>query len=1041
MRLPEFSVGKPVMTLMIFFAVLLLGVVSLVQTPIDILPEIDVPTIGIITMYEGASPEDIEKLVTKVIESRVATISHVKNVTSRSEENLSSIILQFDWGTNLDEAANDVRQAVDFAKQLLPEDSEDPMLFKFDLSMMPIIYMGLSAEESYDQLNELAEKRLCDPIERLPGVAIAEPIGGKIREIKVIIDRKRLSSYHISESDISRVLALENVSSPAGKIKMGRNDYILRIPGEYSSPEEIRNTVVGAFDGTPVYMKDVARIVDGFKEKENRVRLDGKPSVLVIVQKQSDQNTVEVANNVRNLLTELEPKFPEDVEIKIIMDTSDFIKDSIYNLGTTVIWAIFFVVAIVFLFLREWRGSLIVGMTIPFSLILSIIFIYLADYTINTMSLSAIAIAIGMVVDNAIVIFENIHFHRREIGEAASESAIFGSSEVGLAVVASTATTVSIFLPVIFVPGITGIIFKELAITIIIVLLGSLFCALTLTPMLSSQLFASISSEKGVLGSFREKGDRFFERLIDRYHRILAWALQHRKTVILAGVGIFVISILLMSTVGTEFFPQADQGEVRGTVELEVGTRVEVTDTVMARIEKILQNQVPELDIMFASCGPSESGWSAMMGETEDTHIISVGGMLVSKDERRRSDAEIGRLLSREVSKIPGVVNVDFTPQDQFSVMMSGGEKPISIEIYGQNLDKSFAFAQLLKSNLEDVEGLIDASISRKPGKPELWIKIDREKASLLGLSTNHISSTVRTHFAGQTSSLYREGGEEYDINVRLKEEQRRDIKDVFNTPIVSPVTGKQIPLKNVATIEYHRGPLVFERKNQERIIYLRAGIFGRPLGNVVNDIRNKMDNITIPDDIAVRIGGTAEDQASSFKYLFMALLLGIVLVYMVMASQFESFIDPFVIMFSVPFAITGVVMALLITGNTLNMVSYVGMIMLVGIVVNNAIVLVDFTNILRARGLGIREAILSAGRRRLRPVLMTTVTTALALTPLAIRGGEGSETWRPLAIAVIGGLLVSSAITLIFVPTLYSIIEEKLKGKRAFKKIWGGEQ
>ncbi len=1041
MRLPEFSVGKPVMTLMIFFAVLLLGVVSLVQTPIDILPEIEVPTIGIITMYEGASPEDVEKLVTKVIESRVATISHVKDVTSRSEENISSVILQFEWGTNLDEAANDVRQAIDFAEQLLPEDAEEPMLFKFDLSMMPIMYMGLSADETYDKLNKLADEKLCDPIERLPGVAIAEPIGGMIREIKIILDRKKLSSYRISESDISRVLALENISSPAGKIKMGRNDYILRLPGEYSSPEEIRNTVVGVFGGSPVYLKDVARVVDGYKEKENRVRLDGKPSVLVIVQKQSDQNTVEVADDVRELVNQLEPTFPEDVDVTIIMDTSDFIKDSIYNLGTTVIWAIFFVVAVVFLFLREWRGSLIVGLTIPFSLILAIIFIYLGDYTINTMSLSAIAIAIGMVVDNAIVIFENVYYHRREIGEAAAESAIFGSSEVGLAVVASTATTVSIFLPVIFVPGITGIIFKELAITIIIVLLGSLFCALTLTPMLSSQLIKISRNNDGFMGKFREKGDRFFEHLVERYHGILSWALNHRKTVIFTGITVFAISLLLMGAVGTEFFPQADQGEVSGTVELEVGTRVEVTDTVMARIEKIVQKEVPELDIMFARCGPSESGWSAMMGESQDSHIIEVGGMLVPKGERDRSDAEIGRVLAREVSKIPGVVNVDFTPQDQFTAMMAGGEKPVSIEIYGENLERSAMFARILREQLEDVEGLTDISISRKPGKPELWIKVDREKASLMGLNINTIANTVRTHFAGAVASLYREGGDEYDINVRLEKEQRRDIRDVLNTPITSPVTGKDIPLINIAVLEYHRGPLVFERKNQERVIYFRAGIFGRPLGDVVSDIKNRMEKIEVPEGLDVRFGGTAEDQATSFRYLFMALLLGIVLVYMVMASQFESFIDPFVIMFSVPFAITGVVMALLITGYTLNMVSYVGMIMLVGIVVNNAIVLVDFTNILRARGLKLREAILSAGRRRLRPVLMTTVTTALALSPLALRGGEGSETWRPLAVAVIGGLLVSAAITLLFVPTLYSILEEKLKGKRVFKKICGGKK
>jgi len=1028
-KLPERAVNKPVMTMMVFLAILIVGVIALFQIKIDVMPEIEIPTMGVITRYPGASSRDMENLVTKVLESNLAAISHVKDINSNSMEDYSSVLISFEWGTNLDEAANDIRQAIDFAEEGLPDDAEEPMLIKFDLSMMPVMWIGITADQSYNELFNIVDKKICDPLMRLPGVALAEAIGGEIREIKVITEQSKLHAYHISEQQIAAALAAENISRPAGKIKMGRTDYIVRVPGEFNDVDEIASTVIATRNNNPLYLRDVARVVDDYKEKDRRVRVNGEKAVMVMTMKQSDENTVEVAKSIRETLPSLAENLPPDADLNIIMDSSEFIEDSVNNLRNTVLWAILFVVIVVFLFLREWRGSFIVGATIPFSMVLAFIFLYLAGYTINTMSLSAIAIAIGMVVDNAIVIFENIYYHRTETGEAANESAVFGSSEVGLAVTASTATTVSIFIPVIFIPGITGIIFKELAFSIIVVLIGSLFCALSLTPMLSSRLLRKVDRSRET--AIQRFGNRAFSRIEDFYSGVLAWALNHRKTIIISGLAIFLASLMLTGFIGTEFFPSVDQGEVRGTVELAVGTRVEVTDSVMARVEKILNEKVPEAEVVFARCGTSESGFSAMIGREEDTHIINIGGTLTDKNDRERSDAEIGKMLSREIKEIPGVVSVDFTPTDMFASLMSGGTKPVSIEIYSDDYQASGEFAEELLKVVEDIEGITDPSISRKPGKPELWIEVDREKAGMLGLNMAQISSTVRDNFQGRIAMLYREGDDEYDTNVRLDRDQRKDTRNLLRTTVISPVTGREVALANIADLRIERGVRTLERKNQQRVVFLNAGIYGRPLGDVVEDIRGEIKGMKIPENIDLHFGGTAEDQAESFKYLFLALILGITLVYMVMASQFESLLDPFIIMFSVPFAITGVIMALLITGNTLNLVSYVGMIMLVGIVVNNGIVLVDYTNILRAREYGIREAIMTAGQRRLRPVLMTAFTTIFALTPLALSTGEGAESWSPLAISVIGGLLFSALVTLLFVPTLYSILEERILKKR----------
>jgi len=572
--------------------------------------------------------------------------------------------------------------------------------------------------------------------------------------------------------------------------------------------------------------------------------------------------------------------------------------------------------------------------------------------------------------------------------------------------------------------------FRELGLSVMIVLAASLFSALTLTPMLSSKLMLSSPSEgeekKGRMRRFHDFSERWFVGLESRYRSILSWALDHRRTTVGVGLAIFAVSLLLFKVVGTEFIPAADQGEVRGTIKLPVGTRVEVTDKVMSKIEEIVDRDVPEKEMMFARCGVSESGMGLMMGQQSDTHIILVGGRLVPKSKRKRSDRDIARALSREISRIPGVQTVDFSQQDMMT-MMSGGAKPVTVEIYGYDIAETDSLALRIKRIMETIPGLTDITISREKGKPELWVEVDRRKAASLGLNMYQIASTLRTKFYGEVATKYREAGEEYDTFVRLKGSDRRSVADLENAFVTSPM-GKQIPLRSIAKIVERRGPLTIERKNQERVVYVGASYYRRSLGEVLADLREKLAGLSLPEGIDIEIGGTAQEQSESFRYLGIALVVGIILVYMVMASQFESLLDPFIILFSIPFAIVGVVWALLITGKTLSIISFVGMVMLVGIVVNNAIVLVDYINLMRARGLGLREAILVTGPRRLRPVLMTAFTTIFALLPLALRRGEGSEIWNPLAISVIGGLLVSTLVTLVFVPVMYAIFETRIK-------------
>lgn len=1029
MRLPQFGVRHPVTTTMIFVAIVILGLVSLSRLGLDLMPDIEIPVISVLTSYRGAGPEEVESIITKPLEDRLATVKNLDRIESSSVEGLSSIALKFDWGANLDEAANDVRDMVDLSMGYLPDDVDRPQILKFDLSMMPILVLAVTAEESYPILYDLIDDRICDPLKTVPGVAAASIVGGIERQILVELDRSRLEAYHLSVNQVTDALRKENLDIPGGHIKTGLKDYLIRTPEEIEVDEIGKIVLATTKDGVAIYIKDVATVKDAFKEKTQEVRVNKKPGLMVIIQKQSGANTVAVTERVFKKLEELKKNLPPDVNIVVPRDFSEFIKGAIGNLRNALYFGGILVILIIFFFLRSLRAGLIVACSIPISLIITFFLLYMGGYTLNIISVSSLAIAMGMVVDAAIVVLDNIHRHR-EKGERAQEAAIFGATEVGKAIIASTLTTVAIFVPIVFIGGITGIMFKEMAFVICLALLASLFTALILIPMLSTKFLRLRKEEdkdKKFVRKFYIQSGKWLEKLDSTYRDFLGWALSHRKRVIIGGFLILLLSLLSLPLVGTRFMPESDANMFRGTVELPVGTRMEETGKVMRSMEDIVTKEVPERTVMFARWGYGAIGMGSVAFGQEGSNIGMIGVRLIPKEQRKRLVKRIVDELRPLTTKYPGA-KVRYSTEDPLAGLFFAEGKPFVMEIYGHDIDTGMALAKEIADELKNIKGIVDVEISRKMGKPELQIRVDRDKASHLGLNVSDIGNTIKVFFSGEEATKYREKGKEYDIFVRLREEDRRHISDLENSFITSP-TGKQIRLTSVAEIIEESGPISIERKNQQRVIRVTANLSGRDLGSAVGAAHKGLSKIKVPKDFFVDFGGEREEQQEAFKLLTIALLLGMILVYMVMASQFESFRDPFIILFSIPFGMVGVVLVHIIFRQIFSVNSFIGLIMIVGIVVNNAIVLISYINILRARGFGVRDAITEGGRARLKPVLMTTLTTVFGLLPLTLSKGEGSEEWVTLGLTVIGGLLVSTLITLIFVPTLYSIFEER-RGK-----------
>ncbi|OGW85807.1 MAG: hypothetical protein A2987_05930 [Omnitrophica bacterium RIFCSPLOWO2_01_FULL_45_10] len=1039
MNLPEFGVKRPITNLMIFSAIIIVAFYSLTRLGIDRFPEIEPPSITVISTYPGASAEDVETKVTEVLENQLATTPGLEKITSRSSEGFSSVSLKFKWGTNMDEASNDIRDRVDLAKRVLPDipdEMGDPFLFKFNTANIPILFMGITAGPTYMDLHDLIDKRIGDPLRQIPGVGTVQLIGGLERQINIWIDRERLEGYGFSILDIQNALKEENVQQPVGNIKSGLTDYVLRLPGEFTSPEDINHVIMGKRDSKVVYLKDIARIEDSFKEVEMNVRINKRNGILMSIQKQTGTNTVEVAERIKKTLKALEQNLPQDVKMNIIFDTSKDIIDSLNSLKQSLWFGIILVILVVWFFLRRFLPSLIIALTIPFSLLIAFIYLFLSDKTINTISLSSIAIAAGMVVDNAIVVVDNV-YRRLELRERPQEASIFGTSEMFLAIAASTLTTIVVFLPMLFIRGFTGIMFGELAMIVTVTLLASLFTASTFSPMLCAKWLkvrpetVDRRPEAGLFKKFYNTSERWFKSWENFYARSLGWSLGHKKIVIFGFLGAFILSLFLKAFVGNEFIPEEDTGDIRITVNMPLGTRLEETDKVASRIEGIFERDVPEARIIFARSG-EPSGQGRAFGGASGKHIVVSGVKLVPKSERRRSVHEVAQTMRREIQKIPGVVKVDVSTGNPIGRLIAGGGggKAVQLEIIGHSFEETDDLAHRIKDIMAAVPGAVDATISREINRPEVKIEVDREKAANLGITMSVISNSLKAMIEGTTATKYREKGETYDIYVRLEEASRSKLEDIESLAILSPVSGKLVRLINFAKIYESKGPVSIERQNRERIVKVECNTYMHSAGKIIEDLKGRLQKITYPQGIIINFGGEAEEQVKAFKDLVGLLLLGIVLVYMVMAAQFESLLDPFIVMFAIPFTFTGVILGFLLTGSTLNVISFLGMIMLMGIVVNNAIVLISYINILRARGLSMLEAVTTGGKHRLRPVLMTTITTLVGLLPLAISRGSGSEIWRPLGITMLGGLTISTLITLLFVPTLYAVVESRVRKK-----------
>ena len=1023
MKLSETGVKRPVATLMAFVAVFLLGLIAWQRLAIDMMPEIESPSISVFTRWDGASTEDVEQQITRVIESALGSVTDLDEITSTTSEGVSRVTCKFKWGTELGEAANDMRDLLERAKRRLPDDADDPVMFKFNTANMPILGFSVTATENIEKLEDTVNDDIVDVLKRVPGVGTAEAFGGLERQVNVLLDPAKLSAHGLSVAAIAAAIDADNQTEPAGNVKIGTVDYTIRVPGEFATPEEVGLVVVKRDGDKVVRVADVARVEDGFAEETRVVERMGRAGMMVDVQKRSGENTMAVARRVMDKLEEIKANLPADYSIDLVFDTSDMIGKSIRSVGKTVLWGGLFVVLVTLFFLRSARTSLVIALTIPFSLIIASIFMFLKGWTINLMSLSALALAVGMVVDNAVVVLENVISHVSR-GTGRREAAMFGADEVGTAILASTLTTIVVFVPLVFVDGVTGIMLGQLGGIVTATLVASVVCSLLLTPMLASKLLRPPPAGRGAYARFYAWSEGRLAALERGYARLLSGALHARWLVVLAAVGVVALTVWGFRSLGSEFMGKEDTGQLSISYQLPLSTRYEITAETGRRI----------LEVVHRVCGDDRivsemlrAGGSGGFGGGGGSHAGTIRLRLVDAKFRDKTADEYGDEITREVSQWPEIVKVFSNSGNFLNRILMGGGANLLVEVYGWDLDETTAIAERIKRIAQETPGSRDVRVSQDMGKPELSIAIDRAKASAMGLTMKEITETVSALFQGDDASQYREGEDEYDITLRLAAPDRASIEDIRRTELPLPGGGR-VRLDAIAQVVEGSGPVTITRKNQQRVVSVEFDATdARPEGDVMADVRRRIESeIVLPNGVSVEYGGMIEEQEKSEKALTMMILLGIVLVYMVMAAQFESLLHPLLIMFSVPFAFSGVVAVLHLTGTPLSMSAYIGMVLLVGIVVNNSIVLVDYVNLLRARGRALREAIVEGGRQRLRPVMITTCTTVLGMMPMATSHGDGSATWRPLGLVVVGGLALASVVSLVLVPTLYYSAERR---------------
>ncbi len=1014
------SVKRPVTTILIFAGLIVIGLYSLVRLPVDLYPEIELPFMTVMTTYPGASASDIESNVTRPLEDALNSVSNLKEITSRSSDGLSVIFLSFEYGSNLDEAMNDIRSNLNFVTRLLPDGSEDPTIIKFNSSMMPIIFYAITADESYMGLEKILDEKIVNPLNRIEGVGNVALTGVPGRSIYVDIDPRKMEAYNLTIEQIGNILRAENMNLPAGYLEMGETDYPLRIQGEFPESYVLSNLVISSYNGNVVYLRDIAEIRDTIRESKLDTKINGIKGMGLFVQKQSGGNTVKVTREIEETLEKLKKDLPPDVRIELLFSSASFIKDSINNLSRTLLYAAISVILVVLFFVGRWRATFIVILTIPVSLIVAFTYLFVSDASINIISLVSLSIAIGMVVDDAIVVLENITRHI-ERGSRPREAAIYATNEVWLAVIVTTLTVVAVFFPLTFVGGLTGVLFKQLGLSVTITVVTSTVAAITLTPTLSSLLlkFKPIREDAPLLsydGSIRKLLDRF-----DRfYEQTLRWALHHKTFVAMAAVIVFVISMGLFAVIDTEFFPEADESVIYADVELQTGTRVENTIRIADMLDSLVNAKYPEVELISTSSGYDDQGGWASMWSAGGTHTIQFTYSLLPVEDRKRDVWEIAEEMRGDFSRFPEIVDFQIsTSQGSF------GGNAVDVEVYGYDISATNLVAQSLAEKIRNMRGAKDVTISRDKSKPELQIVFDQEKMSANGLNTATVATYVRNRVDGLVATRLRQAGDEYDIVVRFLESARSTLTDIENIAITNP-QGQTVRLGEIARIKESWAPPSIERKRKERVVRVSFTPYKRSLTDIQIELQKAINDIPKPAGVMVQISGAIEEQMESFMDLALLIVVSLILVYLVMASQFESLKMPLIIMFSIPFAFSGVAIGLFITGTTLSVISGIGAVLLIGIVVKNAIVLVDFINLMRERGNELYNAITISGRSRLRPVFMTSVTTILGMLPLALSKGAGSELWKPMGIAVIGGLVFSTFVTLVLVPVIYAVFAKR---------------
>ncbi len=1011
------AVKRPVMTALCFVAVAILGLYSLTKLPIDLYPDVETNTIMVMTTYQGASAQDIEQNVTRPLENVLNSVNDLKHITSKSRENISVITLEFEYGKDIDVLTNDVRDKLDMVKSQLPDNAENPIIFKFSSDMIPIVLLSVQAKESMPGLYKILDESVANPLARISGVGSVSISGAPKREIHVYIDPLRLEAYNLTVESISQVIAAENRNVPGGSFDIGSDTYSLRVQGEFKDATELNNIVVGSRDGRNIYLRDVARVDDSLEERAQQTFNDGEKGAMIVIQKQSGANSVEISNKVLKLLPSIQKRLPSDVKLGIIVDTSDNIRNTIKSLVETVLYALLFVVIVVFTFLGRWRATLIITITIPISLIASFIYLAATGNSLNIVSLSALSISIGMVVDDAIVVLENVTTHI-ERGADPKQAAIHGTNEVAVSVIASTLTLIAVFFPLTLVTGMTGVLFRQLGWMVCIMMVISTVCALSLTPMLCSRLLRR-DNKHGKLYTLLftpiNKGLDAFDR---GYARVLNYVVEHKSLTIGCCMAIFVGSLFLLKYVGTEFFPTADDARLGVNLELPIGSRVELAQEATARLSREWREKYPEIQMLNYTTGNASSDNTFASLNDNGPHIVSMNIRLTDPGERDRSSMELAALMRQE--RFPEFKKAQVNVGGRRGGGM-GGQSSVDFEIYGYDFTETDSVASQLKSALEKVPGAADVMVSRSDYQPEYQVDFDREKLALYGLNLTTAANYLRNRINGNLSSYFREDGEEYDMKVMYAPEHRTSITDIENILIYN-AEGKGVRVKDVGKVVERFTPPTIERKDRERIITVSTVVAGVPMSTVVDSANVIIDRMEIPAGVNIQLAGSYEDQQESFTDLLTLAVLIIVLVYIVMAAQFESYTYPGIIMTSLLFAFSGVFIILYLTGHTLNVMSMIGAIMLIGIVVKNGIVLIDYISLNRERGMSIRRAVVLGGKSRLRPVVMTTLTTILGMVPMAFGTGQGAEMWRPMGTAVIGGLTLSTILTLLFVPTLYCI-------------------